>query len=159
MLFKEHKLRHQDKVLRAWAEGLVRLIQTTIETIRVENSTDVEMRAGHIVKLVKGKRQCRLATEADAVYTGVLSEDCSPQHGALCRTSNLACVMFAKGQVPVEGELAYLGAEPGVAYTEGQKPIGEIADASRFSEKHPFAKVVLMRLGAHQVVAPVGAEG
>jgi hypothetical protein len=147
MLFKEHKLRHRDKGLVQWADGLVRLIQTTIETIRVTNVTDAEMRSGHIVKLVKGKRQCRLATETDSTFTGVLCEDCEPKHGAICRTSNLACVRFAEGQVPVEGELAYMGAEPGVAYATGRKPIGEIADASRFSaDKHPFAKVLLMRV-------------
>jgi hypothetical protein len=146
MLFKEHILRHRDKALKQWADGLVRLIQTTIETIRVTNVTDAEMCSGHIVKLVKGKRQCRLVTENDLTFTGVLCEDCKPKHGAICRTANLACVRFADGQVPVEGEYAYLGAEPGVAYAAGRKPIGEIADASRFSDKHPFAKVVLMRV-------------
>jgi hypothetical protein len=145
MLFKNHTLKHHDKLLRAWADGLVRLIRTTVEVIRVDNATETPMKAGQIVKLVKGKRQCRLATEADVVFTGVLGEDCEPGKSALCRTSNLACIRFAKDQVPVEGELAYMGAEPGVAYAAGRKPIGEIADASKFSADQPFANVILMR--------------
>ena len=145
MLFKDHQLRHNDKAIRSWADGLVRLIRTTVEVIRVTNSTSEPMQDGHLVKLVKGIRQCRLATEDDGFFTGVLCQDCEPGKTALCRTSNYACVKFAEGQKPIEGELAYMGPEPGVAYVDGERPIGEIADASRFTPDRPFAKVILMR--------------
>lgn len=145
MIFQRHNLNHRDHYITKWSEGLIRLIQTTIEVVRVTNATGSPMQNGHVVKLIAGKRQCRLATGADATFTGVLCEACPPGGTAICRTSNLACIMFASGQVPVEGELAYLGPEGGVAYTSGRKPIGEIADASRFTAEHPFAKVLLIK--------------
>ena len=112
---------------------------------------------GHIVALVEGVRAVKLACEGDD-WTGVLTEDCAPGRTAVCRHSGYACCRFAPGQTPKEGKRAFLGPLPGMAYSTGKTPIGQIADASHHGEDHPFAKVLLLRL-APQADAPVGAGG
>jgi hypothetical protein len=136
---------HDPRLRQAW-DGLMRRIASVVQAMRVTNATTEPMVDGHIVTLVPGKRRVRLAKPGDD-WAGVLTSDCEPEATAICRTGNLSCVKFAQGQQPVEGQRAFLGApEMGVAYTTGTEPIGVIADATGFSEEHPFAKVSLMRL-------------
>lgn len=128
---------------KAW-KGLIRRIQTTIEVVRLDNATEVDLLLGTIVALVPGPRRAAPATLESETWCGALEEDCPVGRSAIVRHHNLAAVRFESGSAPVEGRRAFLSQSPGLASSEPTAVVlGTVADASDFSEVSPLARVLL----------------
>jgi len=120
--------------------GLTRRIQTTVEHMRVTNTT-TNMVRGEVIALTAGQRQAVRAdadAEATARWAGVMCEPTPSLATGIARINGNAYVLFEAGlnPVPAAGEAAYVSTVAGRATNTLAGPwgakIGIIADASQY---------------------------
>jgi len=102
------------RLVNAW-RGLTRRLQTTVEVVRVSNTTGADFVRGQVVYLL-GNRLVGLASTAStdtARAIGVLVEDIPDGASGICRCDNVAYAMFIGGIAPAAGDRVWISATPG----------------------------------------------